>query len=66
MLAEKKIILRWIIYGSKSGRVTSYELADREHLNLKPSAVRPRAPLNLPSNVINAVDRENLADQPKR
>jgi hypothetical protein len=66
MLAEKKIIFRWIIYGSKSGRVTSYELADRAYLNLKPSAVRPRAPLDLPLNVINAVDRENLLDHPNK
>ncbi len=44
-----------------------YELADRAHLSLIPSAVRPRTPLNLPSNVINAaVDRENLPEHPNK
>jgi hypothetical protein len=43
-----------------------FELADRAHLNLKPSAVRPRTPLNLPLNGINAVDQENLPDHPNK
>jgi hypothetical protein len=38
----------------------------RPYLNLKPSAVRPRTPLNLPLNGINAVDQENLPDHPNK
>jgi hypothetical protein len=60
MMAEKKTYFSVDYFWLKVR--PRYELADCAHLKLKPSAVRPRTPLNLPLIGINAVDQQNLPD----